>query len=113
MHVISPFENSVVLCNVSQGFFKSFGRPSKDLVYAGLISNRKTKYIHLLEDTVLATLLRVSTVVRASEPWILVLAFVREVLLELKSVGFKSLSRLLCRGCYERSVGENKRKLTQ
>lgn len=66
MHVISPFEDNVVLCNVSKGFFKSFGRPSKDVVYAGIISGRKTKYIHLLEDTVLATLLRIHTVVTTS-----------------------------------------------
>lgn len=38
MHVIGPFENRVVLCNVSKGFFKSFGRPSKAVVYADLIS---------------------------------------------------------------------------
>lgn len=67
MHVIGPFENRVVLCNVSKGFFKSFGRPSKAVVYADLISaGRKTKYICLVEDTVLATLLRVYTVVTAS-----------------------------------------------
>lgn len=67
MHVIGPFEKRVVLCNVSKGFFKSFGRPSKAVVYVDLISaGRKTKYICLLEDTVLATLLRIYTVVTGS-----------------------------------------------
>lgn len=63
MHVISPFESSTVLCNTSEGFFKSLRRPSKDPVSAGLISGRKTKYFHLLEENVFATLLKFHTVV--------------------------------------------------
>lgn len=43
--------------------FSSLGRPSKDPVSAGLISGRKTKYDHLLEENVFATLLKFHTVV--------------------------------------------------
>lgn len=113
-HIIGPFENSVVFCNVSVGFFKNFGRPSKDLVYAGVISGRKTKYIHLLEDTVLAILLRIHTVVGGSG-WALDpgLGFGQRGFIGAKFCGVQEFTRLLCRACYERSVGENKRKWTQ
>lgn len=93
MHIISPFENSAVLCNVSKGFLRNFWSPEQG---SGLCrSNLWEKKLNISSFYKILSQELCRGLVLQSEPvaefWILSSFLVREVLMELNSVGEKAL----------------------